>query len=246
MALKLYLAMTGAEIRNSPAPPEHMAWMACHFSPYGTGISNVPPLLPPDSMLILNDLVPPQGHDPRDVARQLREAAEDLDAARVLLDFQRPGDPQTAAIAAAVIRELTCSVGISDLYAGNWGCPVFLTPALHRPLKDQLEVWNGREVWLEAALDCQEAVLTEEDCRFSPGVWSDEVAHCHEDNQLHCRYYIQTEDTCVRFTLWRGPAELQALLDEGENLGIGCAIGLYQQLGETRTDRSPSAQVPSQ
>ena len=72
MALTLYLAMTAAELQNCRQIPEHIAWMACHFSPYSSGISNVPVQLPAGSVLILNDRIPPQGHDPELVARQLQ------------------------------------------------------------------------------------------------------------------------------------------------------------------------------
>lgn len=233
MALTLYLAMTAAEIQNCPTPPAHMAWMACHFSPYSSGISNVPQLLPEGSVLILNDRIPPQGHDPALVAGQLAEAAEQLGVCRVLLDFQRVGDPLTAKIAAAVVEALPCPVGVTAGYAAALACPVFLMPLLHKPLAEQLKSWPGREVWLDAALDCQEAVVTENGCGFTTGCWREDLPYCHEDSQLHCRYRIAVEEECARFTLWRGRQELQALLDEGERLGVGCAIGLYQQLGKT-------------
>lgn len=230
MALTRYLAMTGAEIHNCPSPPDHIAWMACHFSPYGTGISNVPPLLLPGSMLILNDRIPPQGHDPVSVAEQLVQAAEQLEVSRVLLDFQRPGDSLTKEIAAAVTAALPCPVAITAVYADGLDRPIFLTPQLHKPLSEQLEVWNGREVWLEAALDCQEAVLTEEGCTFADSDAPADNADYHTDVQAHCRYCIAIEDDKVRFTLWREADHLQALLKEAENLGIVCAVGLYQQL----------------
>ena len=46
MAIGRYFAMTAAEIRGCSALPAGIAWMACHFSPYGTGLSNLPPELP--------------------------------------------------------------------------------------------------------------------------------------------------------------------------------------------------------
>lgn len=230
MALTLYLAMTGAEIHNCPSPPAHIAWMACHFSPYGTGISNVPPMLMPGSMLILNDRIPPQGHDPESVAEQLANAAAHLEVSRVLLDFQRPGDPLTKEIAAAIIPALPYPAAITAAYAEGLDCPVFLTPQLHKPMTEQLKLWGGREVWLEAALDCQEAVLTEEGCTFMDGETPADISGCHTDAQAHCRYCITLEEEQVRFALWREADHLQALLNEAASLGIDCAVGLYQQL----------------
>lgn len=241
MALTLYLAMTAAEIQNCAVPPAHMAWMACHFSPYSSGISNVPQLLPEGSVLILNDRIPPQGHDPDLVAEQLAEAVAQLEVSRVLLDFQRPGDALTGQIAAAVVKALPCPVGITAGYGEELACPVFLTPLLHKPLAEQLDAWPGREIWLEAALDCQEAVLTEDGCRFFPGTWQKDVSHIHEDPQLHCRYYTSLGDDCARFTLWREEAQLQLLLAEAEALGIEWAVGLYQQLGKVQAHGLPRA-----
>ena len=42
MGLPLYLAMTAAELSAAEALPRKMAYMACHFSLYGTGLSNIP------------------------------------------------------------------------------------------------------------------------------------------------------------------------------------------------------------
>ena len=54
IGIRLNLAMTAAELGAAPLP-SHPAWMACHFSPYSTGLTNLPPKLPQDSLLILND-----------------------------------------------------------------------------------------------------------------------------------------------------------------------------------------------
>lgn len=230
MALTLYLAMTAAEIQNCARPPAHMAWMACHFSPYSSGISNVPELLPEGSVLILNDRIPPQGHDPDLVARQLTEAAQHLSVSRVLLDFQRPNCQETAAIAQAVAASLSCPAGITPAYAEGLACPVFLTPMLRHPLQELLKQWPGREIWLEAAIDCEGITVTEQGSHVFPAHAPDLASNCHTDEQLHCRYCLKLEDTCACFTVWRSEAELQTLLAEAENLGIECAIGLYQQL----------------
>ena len=57
MGISHYLAMTDGEIANADEIPKHLAYMACHFSPYTTGITQ-PPQLPPQAMLILNDRIP--------------------------------------------------------------------------------------------------------------------------------------------------------------------------------------------
>ena len=58
MGISHYLAMTGVEIAAAEALPENIAYMACHFSPYGTGLTGAPEVLPKHSMLILNDRIP--------------------------------------------------------------------------------------------------------------------------------------------------------------------------------------------
>ena len=83
MPLPIYLAMTAAEFRQNPAISGKIGWMACHFSPYGTGLSNCPTELPPGSMLILNDRTPVCGHDPALIAAQLAEMATQLNCSRV-------------------------------------------------------------------------------------------------------------------------------------------------------------------
>ena len=54
MALPLYLAQTALEMGGNSLPGR-LAYMACHFSPGGQGLSNVPELLPSGAILILDD-----------------------------------------------------------------------------------------------------------------------------------------------------------------------------------------------
>lgn len=79
MEIPLFLAMTAAEFRIAAEIPAHPAWMACHFSAYGTGISNLPRELPAGAMLMLNDRTPICGHDPEDVAKPLCDTAQRLE-----------------------------------------------------------------------------------------------------------------------------------------------------------------------
>ena len=78
MVLPLYLAMTAAEMYAVSSLPEKVAWMACHFSCYGTQLSNCPDSLPEGSMLIVNDRTPPAKHDPQRIIQQLTQLIEEL------------------------------------------------------------------------------------------------------------------------------------------------------------------------
>lgn len=231
MAIRPFLAMTAAEMRNISSPPGEIAWMACHFSPYGLGLSNLPGSLPPGSLLILNDRTPIHGHDPRLIAQQLGDCASRLNCYGVLLDFQRPEDKEIAALVKILAEALPCPVGVSELYAEGVDCPVFLPPVPPSvALESYLAPWQSREVWLEMALGGEVISLTEQGTEVTPLSCFEDDMDGFPEEKLHCHYRIQLEDQGVRFTLWRTQEDLEALLDEGERCGIGAAVGLYQEL----------------
>ena len=222
--------MTAAEFQKTSPLPEHAAWMACHYSPYGLGLSNCPRQLPEEAMLILNDRTPPQAHDPEVIARQLKELAESLHYKYILLDFQRPDLPENAAVVKAVLSAPPCPVGVSELYAREVSCPVFLPPVPHHvPLSEHLAPWQGREIWLEAALDRETITVTEKGAAVSPpsGPFPDSGP---EDGDLHCHYHIRTCSDRIDFTLWRTKDDLAALLEQAEGAGVTQAVGLWQEL----------------
>lgn len=229
MAIPLYLAMTAAEFSACGGLPEKIAWMACHFSPYGTSVSNLPRTLPEGSLLILNDRTPVHGHDPQRIADELRQAVKALGCSGLLLDFQRPGCEETAKIAHALLA-LPCPVCMSECYAKELDCPVFLPPVLpHVPIEEHLAPWAGREIWLEAALEGEELTLTESGCQISaPGVPIESPEH--RDAELFCHYRIAVEESCARFSLYRSRDDLAALLDAAGKLGVTRAVGLWQEL----------------
>lgn len=231
MALPLYLAMTAAEIRdNVPLPPK-FAYMACHFSSYGTGISNCPQFLPPGSMLILNDRIPIRGHDPRQITDQLLQMIDAFQYSSLLLDFQRPDREETAILAKMLYEALPCSVGLSEVYGQVVAaCPVFLPPPPpDTALADYIAPWQGREIWLEAALDGMRLTLTPQDCTPSPLAFHS-FSDGFEDTALHCHYRIETGQNQADFFLWRTREDLCGLFAEAETLGITRAIGLWQEL----------------
>ena len=161
MSINLYLAMTAAEFSSKGKFHSEIAWMACHFSCYGTGLTNLPTALPKGSMVIVNDRTPPWGHDAQKILWQLSDLAHQFSVSRFLLDFQRPGDPETKAIVKALVQSLPCPTAVSDIYAKDLPCPVFLPPGpLHKPLQEYISAWEGREIWLEAATG-QETSLTD-------------------------------------------------------------------------------------
>lgn len=235
MAINRYLAMTAAEIAScSPLPPG-LGYMACHFSPWGTGLTDCPDSLPQGAMLILNDRMPVRGHDPKHVTDQLRELVETLRCGSVLLDFERQGSTEAARMAGAIAAGLPCPVGVSALYARALDCPVFLPPVPQdTPLPDYLAPWDGREIWLEAALDSMVITLNPEGASLTRQPFPANPSPIHYDAKLHCHYQIQVDDS-VRFGFHRRPEDLATLLAEAEALGVRRAVGLYQELWDVWT-----------
>ena len=182
-------------------------------------------------MLILNDRTPAQGHDPEQIAEQLRQLGEMLHYKYILLDFQRPNAPDNAAVAKALVSGLPCPVGVSEPYTRELDCPVFLPPVPpHVPLSEYLSLWQGREVWLDAALGGEVITVTDKGSTFSPLPPPDTPENAQEDTALHCHYHAQVQDDRIAFTLWRTRADLAGLLREAESLGVTLAVGLWQEL----------------
>ncbi len=223
----LYLAMTAAEIAAKKPLPSPLAYMACHFSAYGAGLSNIPETLPEGSILILNDRTPIMGHDPKLVAAQLKEAAERLGCSRLLLDFQRAGEPETFPILEEILSCVSCPTAVSEAYARELSCPVFLPPVpLCKPLCSHLAPWEGREVWLEVSADAVTATLTESGCRFAPCPAPNDTLP-HFDRELFCHYGLELTQNSAVFTVHRTWEDLQTLMQSQE---ITCFVGLYQEL----------------
>lgn len=228
MALPIYLAMTAWEMEHRQ-PPRHCGWMACHFSAYGRGLSNIPRQLPKDSLLIVNDRIPPWGHDPELIARQLQEAVEQLDPRGILLDFQRPYDEEISKIVGA-IAPLPCPVAVTEYYAKDRDCGVFLPPVpLNKPLEQHLSPWQNRQIWLEVDSADLTMTLTSAGCTADGGAVSLEEP-VFTDDRLHCHYSMALQEDRAVFSLTRQENDIHALLNEAEQLGVTLAAGLYQEL----------------
>lgn len=230
MAFRPFLAMTEAEIRHCAALPPGICWMACHFSPYGLGLSNLPRDLPPGSILMLDDITPIRGHSPDIIAAQLDGTIAGLQCAGVLLDFQRPDVMETKELAGFLTEALPCPVAVSDVYADGLACPVFLSaPPCHMPLNEHIDPWQGREIWLEMAMAAEQITLRQNGADIMPLPCPGETEGFAESG-LHCHYRVEIEEDRAVFTLWRTREDLKAQLADAEALGIDTGIGLYQEL----------------
>ena len=234
MASELYLAMTAAEFYTIAPLPAHCAWMACHFSPYGTGLSNAPRFLPKGSMLILNDRIPVEHHDPLKIAEQLQELIAEFSVPRLLLDLQRPNVSQTRHIIDQILNKVSCQVGISHHYAVD-GYPVFVPPIpLDVPAASYLQPWQNQKIWLEAAVEPLFLEVTEKGCQEA--IWCQEKSMPeHWDNGLFCHYQIYTLEDRIQFLLYRKTDNVQDYLNSLTPLGVECAVGLYQEFNKRKT-----------
>lgn len=231
MDITHYLAMTGAEFAAAETLPQHVAWMSCHYSAGGSGLSNLPQRLPPDSLVVIDDSIPPSGHDTVVILTQLTALLQAQQFKGILLDFQRPDLEENATIASCLVKNLPCPVCVSSLYAKKLECPVFLpSPPLHCLLEQHLSPWQGREIWLEVALEAETITVTEAGSQVSPLSRFDLPELPFEDTGLCCRYKTEVLTNRIVFTLARDQKMVNKLLKTAEKQGISCAVSLYQQL----------------
>lgn len=205
--------------------------MSCHYSPSGKGASGIPQWLPPGSVLMFTDELPPNGHDPNQVLRELAAGAERLHCSTVILDFQRPDMPTNQAIAERA-SALPCPVAVSAPYANNINCGVLLPPPpLWTLLADHLLPWKNRPIWLETVTEGAEVTVTEKGSEYSPCEYTpltSSLAYA----PLHIDYHMQLETSRVRFQLRRGLRRSEELLQEAAAMGIQGAVGLYREFSQ--------------
>lgn len=229
MILPVYLALTPEEF-HKPLPQDiHPGWMSCEFSQANNGISNLPPDSQEGCMVIISDsqVLPEYNED------LILSQLDSLKAESILLDFQRPYDKKLQQLTQKIIAQLPCPVGVSSQYAKELNCPVFLPPVpLNQTPKAYLQPWQGREIWLDTALDALEILVTPQGSQFRSLQSPAPGKPVFIDPKLHCCYYTEIADQAVRFTLYRTRETLSSLLASAEKYGVTRCIGLYQELYE--------------
>lgn len=229
MDAQLFLAVTEweMEIFSPPAP----AYMACRFSPYSSGLTNLPSHLPPDSILLLEDSMPIAGHDPQAAAEQLNELIHRFSPCALLLDFQNPVSDEGKHMIETLLQALHCPVAVTESYASILDCPVFLSPPpVNKPLREHLLPWQTRDIFLEVTGDRQQFTVTATGCSKTP-LPADAVYDTpRSDSALHCHYSVEVFEDKAVFTLQRTRDDLLELAREALQLGVRSAVGLYQEL----------------
>lgn len=230
MTITPYLAMTAAEMMRADSLPPKLAWMACHFSLYSTGLSNLPQLLPPNSMLIVNDIIPMNRHDPEWIVKQLTECIHQNQCSSVLLDIQRSITRQLYRLMQMLLEALPCPVAATAPLAQEFDCPIFLPPCPPiEPLERHLAPWEGRQLWMEVSRETQTIRITEKEAQISydSGCLSESTGFC--DKERNCHYRIDQTDGTAQFTLWRTEEDLEDFLNKAHELGVTQCVGLYQE-----------------
>ena len=228
MEIPLYLSMTAAEFAHSRKFPAHTAWMACHFSSYGTGLTNIPTYLPKQSLLILNDRTPIHKHDPVLIRHTLKEIVTNLDCSGVLLDFQQSDFSEAIEIINTLVA-LPCPVCVSDLYAKELECPVFLPPIpITVSPEEYLTPWKGREIWLDAAPESATFTVNKMGCQIKPNKFNQKPLF--REDHLFCHYCAEAQSDSIQFYLQRTKQDVKDLLDHCAAFGVTTGVGLWQEL----------------
>ena len=226
----MFLAVTPREVLNNPSTP--MAYMACHFSAWGKGLSNLPEVLPRGSLLLLDDSMPLQGHDPALIAQQLQQVISQFQPAALLMDFQRPATEEALTFLDRCIPQLPCPVAVPAPYAVGRDCPVFLAPPpFDRSIEDYLAPWLERGIYLELALGGVCITVDDIGSHTAPLLAGYIPELPLQDTMLHCHYDVEIIEEKAVFTLCRTREDAAALLREAKDLGIRAAVGLHQEFG---------------
>lgn len=231
MDFRCYIAMTATEFSSAAELPKYPAWMACHYASYGTGLSNTPKNIPSDTMLIMNDRVPPFSHDPEYIKEQLYALVEENNIPAVLLDFQQPDQPTNSALANLLSKHLPCPVAVSELYADDTDAAVFINcPPPHTPLSAHIRKWKSREIWLEIAQECETINISHNGAYIKSTTMRKIPEPVFQDNTIHTNYHCEVFSDHILLTLQRTQEQLSEILTQAQAAGICCAVGLHQQL----------------
>lgn len=228
MKIPCYLSMTATEFTQCSEFPKYAAWMACHFSPYGTGLTNIPSHLPKGTLLILNDRTPVHGHEPKQIRQSLEDTVTALGCCAVLLDLQRADCGETDAIVKEILT-LPFPVCVSEIYAKELDCPIFLPPTpLTLTPAEYLSPWKGRDIWLDITTECSVFTVAENGSHSSLCKSTGDFPF--HDAQRYCHYRTELKNNTAHFYLHRTKEDLADLLNISADFGVTKAVGLWQEL----------------
>ena len=229
MFSKVFLAQTSREMKEFC--PNKTAYMALHFSPYSAGLSNVPQALPKNSLLLLDDSMPINNHRSELICDQLKQLCTQFSPSGLLLDFQSTYNAETADMASRIVQALPCPVAVTEPYARNLRCPVFLAPPpVNKSLEKYLAPWQAQGIFLEIAREQTQFTVTEKGCKICnlPNAQALPLIN----KACHCHYKVEIFPKQIIYTLQRTKADLADLAEEAYGLGVSGVVGLYQELSD--------------
>lgn len=221
-----YLAMTAGELSECPQLPQKPAYMACHFSPYGPGLAELPRGIPQENMMILNDRIPYRRHDSDLIARQLAA----IPCECLLLDLQKTPEPEARDLIENILSRVTVPTAVPARYAPGLSCGVFLdaVDADQDPFAAAKD-WPGRDIWMDLTPGIVNYRVQKEGSSRTRLIRSTPICPSHKDESLFCRYTLELSDVEASFTLWRDAGDAAEILRQGQKLGVSRGVGLYQE-----------------
>ncbi len=230
MGLPIYLAFTSGELPASKTSGYSPAWLSCHFSSHGNGLSNLPEELPPGALILIDDSLLPRGHCPEMICCQLNALIEKNAAGGIILDFQRGYDQETAQVVRVLQDRITCPVAVTAAYAKESDGPVWLPPIPPNIVPGRyLSAFKGREIWLELSPSFIQITLTQSGASQREEAFSPNEAVL-SDKKLFCHYTYQVFEDKVTFFLCRTQEDICSLIRQAESLGVRKAVGIYREL----------------
>lgn len=231
MFLPIYLATTAQEFTQFKDIPSTLCYLACHFSASGVGLSNFPVTLPAGSILCIDDSTPIANHKAKIITQQIEELIKAFNPCGILLDFQRPDNPNAPQIIESILDCATCDVAVSHIYAKEYSCPVFLPPLPFRmTVKEYLKPWAEREIWLEIGNDKEIAIVTENSFGAERVYNIPKSKMQFRDPSLLCHYCTLIKQDHIAIHFHRTAQDLQELQWKAKEHGVTKFLGLWQQL----------------
>ncbi len=239
MSIPMFLALTAEEFSQNPSLPCRPAWMSVHFSSKGPGLSNLPPQLPPGSMIILDDHIPWKDHSIESICKDLTEALLRAGVYGLLLDFERQPTEETTLLARAVTeccKELGVTLGAPANYIFDEDTALFVSPLPCNIPAESLK--SQRKLWLDISPVCHCIKMSKDKAWESPATYpprsKTEKHEIHWDDTLLCSYFTESDDDTLKITLFRDTEDAWRLLKRLDPARVQLALGLWRDFAPDR------------
>lgn len=234
MSIPLFLAITAQEFPNLLSQPQKTAWMSVHFSSSGPGLSNLPHEIPQGSLIILDDQTPWSGHSIETVCREMVALLLMTRAYGLLLDFERPVEPEVVLLSRALCqccREVGCVMGAPESYAVNPDTAIFISPLPCQVPLERLRI-PGRKLWLDASPTAYQLHISAHSATgrsAEPGYISAGEPAAFTDQALCCQYRSWLSGDGIDVLLYHTTQTIEEMLEKSNADFIQLAVGLHRE-----------------